>query len=87
MKTRNVQSKSVKLKLNKISIINLTSDEMMYVHGGATIVLVGTTTAANTGTGGGGTNTIQGTLTTKTVQSIAPPCTGEPAGPFFPSSF
>lgn len=73
MKVRNAQHKSTKLKLNKISIVNLTSVEMMYVHGGVQIVAGGNT----------GTNTLQTATTTRTVQSVAPsnPCTGEP-GPY-----
>lgn len=73
MKTRNVQHKSTKLKLNKIAIVDLTAMEMLQVNGGAP-----TGTGANTGTGGGGTNTLQ--TGTRTIHSAAPsgPCTGEP---------
>lgn len=84
MKRSNAQYKKAKLKLNKISIVNLTYNEMMYVAGGASTEAPtvmdggGAAVAVNTGTGGGGTNTLQ--TSTRTVQSMAPsaPCTGEP---------
>lgn len=71
MKVKNAQRKNTKLKLDKISIVDLTSVEMMYVHGGASLIPAGTDTLR--------------TATTRTVQSVAPsgPCTGEPIGPIF----
>lgn len=69
MKTRKAQHKKQKLELNRISIVNLTSVDMMYVHGGENVVM----NPANTGS-----YTVA--TTTRTVQSAAPsgPCTSEP---------
>lgn len=69
MKARKAQHKNKKLELNRISIVNLTSVDMMYVHGGDNVVMQ----PANTGS-----YTV--VTTTKTVQSAAPggPCTSEP---------